>query len=78
MTEREGDLVDCISIATTQNIDWKVILGELKNQIKRSKQDVWITWVGERLDILEERKLDIPIMKEIDRLREDFFNNLEK
>lgn len=78
MTEREGDLTDCISIATTQTINWKIILSELQNQIKRSKQDVWITWVGERLDILEERELDIPIMKDIDKLRDEYFNNLEK
>jgi len=78
MTEREGDIVDCINIATMQNINWKVILEELQNQIKQSKQDVWITWVGERFDILEERSLDIPIMKDIDRLRDEYFNNLEK
>jgi len=71
MTERDGDLDDCISIASTQNPDWEVILKELK-------QDVWITWVGERLDLLVERGLDIPIMSEIDILREKFFDDLEK
>jgi len=78
MTEREGDITDCITIATMQNPDWNIILEELKNQISRSKQDVWITLVVERLDILEDKKVDIPIMNEINRLREEFFDNLEK
>lgn len=78
MTEREGDLTDCISIATTQNPNWDVILDELKHQIMLSKKQIWITWVGERLDILVERGLDIPIMKEIDKLREAYFDELEK
>ena len=64
MTEREGDLEDCISLAK-RGIKWEIILNELKNQIKKSRQDVWITWVGERLDILEEKGVNIPIMKEI-------------
>src|SRR3989344_7109336 len=34
MTEREGDITDCMSIAATQNPDWKVILEELKSQMK--------------------------------------------
>lgn len=78
MTERDGDLTDCINIATLQNPDWNIILSELKNQISKSKQDVWITWVGERLDILEDRNLDIPIMKDIDKLRDEYFDDLEK
>ena len=78
MTEREGDITDCISIAATQNPDWNVILEELQSQINRSKQDVWITWVGERLDLLAERGVDIPIMKEVDNLRETYFKNYER
>jgi hypothetical protein len=77
MTEREGDLEDCIQIATL-GIDWKIILKELQNQIKTSGQDVWITWIGERLDILEERGLEIPIMKKFNILREKYFDELEK
>lgn len=78
MTEREGDLTDCISIAATQNLDWEIILEELQSQINRSKQDVWITWVGERLDLLVERGVDIPIMNEVDRLRDAYFEEKEK
>jgi hypothetical protein len=79
MTEREGDITDCVSIARTQNPDWSIILGELKSQIKHSKQDVWITWVGERFDILkDDEKIDIPIMDDINDLRNKFFDDLEK
>jgi len=78
MTEREGDITDCMGIAATQSPNWKVILEELQSQIKHSKHDVWITWVGERLDILAERGVDIPIMNEIDKLREKYFEMYEK
>ena len=78
MTEREGDITDCISIAATQNPDWNIILEELLSQIKQSKQDIWITWVGERLDLLAERGVDIPIMKQVDKLREKYFKRYEK
>ena len=77
MTEREGDLEDCISLAQ-RGIKWNIILNELKNQIKQSSQDVWITWVGERLDLLEDKGLNIPIMKEINQLREKYFEKYEK
>jgi hypothetical protein len=78
MTEREGDITDCLSIAATQLPNWNVILKELQSQIKQSKQDVGITWVGERLDILTDRGIDIPIMIEVDKLREQYFDDLEK
>jgi len=77
MTEREGDLEDCISLAK-RGIKWDIIFNELKNQIKKSRQDVWITWVGERLDILEEKGINIPVMKEINQLREKYFKEYEK
>lgn len=77
MTEREGDLEDCIGLAQ-RGIKWNIILNELKNQIKQSSQDVWITWVGERLDILEDKGLNIPVMKEINQLREKYFEEYEK
>lgn len=78
MTEREGDMTDCMSIASRENPDWNVILEELKGQIMHSNQDVWVTWVGERLDILTEKGIDIPIMDEIDRLRDKIFADFEK
>src|SRR3989338_3438209 len=78
MTEREGDITDCMGIAATQNPNWNAILEELQSQIKQGKQDVWITWVGERLDILAERGLDIPIMDEVNKLREAYFDKIYK
>lgn len=78
MTERDGDIDDCVSIATTQTLEWNIILEELQNQIKESKQNVWITWIGERLDLLIERGIDIPIMEKVNGLREKFFDDLEK
>lgn len=71
MTERDGDITDCIQIARRAEPDWKVILEELKSQMQDSKQDVWITWVGERFDILEDKGLIIPIMGELNKLREN-------
>lgn len=78
MTERDGDIVDCINIASAQKPDWKIILEELQSQIKQSKQDIWITWIGERLDMLTEKGVDIPIMGEVNNLREKFFDDYEK
>lgn len=77
MTEREGDLADCENIVRAA-VDWKIIVEELKRQIQDSGQDVWITWIGERLDLLEERGMTMPIMKEINKLRIKFFKDFEK
>ncbi len=77
MTERDGDLTDCESIVSAA-VEWGTIIDELKSQIHESKQDVWITWVGERLDILEDRGMVIPIMDELNTLRSKFFDDFEK
>lgn len=77
MTERPGDLYDCIELVK-RNLDWKVIEIELINQIKNNGQDIWITWVGERLDELEKKKLTIPIMKNVNKMRDEYFIKLEK
>lgn len=77
MTDREGDLTDCESIVSAA-VEWKAIIEELKSQIQSSKQDVWITWVGERLDLLEDRGMVIPILDEVDTLRDRFFDEFEK
>ncbi|MBI5389292.1 hypothetical protein HZB01_02840 [Candidatus Woesearchaeota archaeon] len=76
-TEREGDISDCLGLAQ-RGIDWNAILGEVQSQIKTTGNHVWITWVGERLDILEERGLEIPIMGEVNILREAYFEDYEK
>jgi hypothetical protein len=77
MTERDGDIADCYEIAQ-KGPDWNVILEELKHQIKQSKQDIWITWVGERMDILEERGVSIPIMDQLNQLRETYMEKWMK
>ena len=77
LTEREGDIEDNISLIK-QGINWDIILEELISQIKISGQAIWITWVGERLDLLEEKGINIPIMKEINRLRDEYFNKIER
>lgn len=76
-TEREGDIDDCIALARA-GLDWDAILTEVKNQIRHSGKEIWITWIAERLDILEERGIAIPIMKSIDVLRKDYLHKLEK
>jgi len=77
MTDRDGDLTDCESLVGAA-VEWNIIIDELKSQINMSKQDVWITWVGERLDILEDRGMIIPIMDELNILRNKFFDDFEK
>jgi len=76
-TEREGDLEDCISLAK-RGIDWEALFDEIMNQVKISDQKVWITWIGERLDILEEKGMIIPIMNRLNKLREEYYDELEK
>ena len=76
-TEREGDIEDCIALAQ-RGIDWSTMLEEIKRQIRISGHNVWITWIGERLDILAERGLPIPIMAKIDEFREEYFDEAEK
>jgi len=76
-TDREGDIDDCIALAK-MGMDWEAILDEIKRQIKISGKEIWITWIGERLDILEERGLPIPIMADVNNLREEYFDEAEK
>ena len=76
-TEREADIADCISLARSE-VNWKAMLREINSQIQVSGNKIWITWIGERLDILEERGLKIPIMSEINKLREKYFSEREK
>ncbi|MCF7860960.1 hypothetical protein K9M79_01850 [Candidatus Woesearchaeota archaeon] len=76
MTDRDGDIDDCIEIIKT-NPDWEVILGELKHQIKLSGENIWITWIGERLEILEDKGLIIPIIKDVHKMVENYYNTLD-
>ncbi len=74
MTTRPGDIEDCISLAK-RGLNWQIIQDELTNQIKENGQDIWVTWIGERLDIMQEQGLNIPIMKHISQMRDNYFNN---
>jgi hypothetical protein len=76
-TEREGDLQDCISLAQ-RGLDWNAIVNEIQSQIHHSGEDVWITWIGERLDLLMEKGLNIPVIDQIDKLRDTYFEELER
>lgn len=76
-TEREGDIADCISL-TQSAIDWDEMLDEINEQMKTSGNKVWITYIGERMDLLLERGVRIPIMGKVDQLREEFFDEAEK
>lgn len=77
MTERPGDLEDCIELIK-KGLNWNEIKDEMINQIKTNGEDVWITWIGERLDELIDKGLIIPIMKDIDKMRDDYFNKIEE
>ena len=74
-TERPGDIDDCTLLAQ-EDIDWPAMLVEIKEQISLSEKPVWITYVAERLDLLAE-EVEIPIKKDIDNLRDEFFESLE-
>jgi len=77
ITDRDGDIDDCQSIART-NPNWNVILDEIKYQVEKSGKDVWITWFEERLNLLEDRKIIIPILKDIRKLSLEYYDQLEK
>ncbi len=76
-TEREGDIADCVSL-TQSAIDWDEMLDEINKQMKISGNKVWITYIGERMDLLLERGIRIPIMGKVDKLREEYFAEAEK
>lgn len=67
MTSRDQDLEDCIELAK-RGLNWDMILEEIKYQIKNSGNNIWITWINERLIELEKMGLEIPIIDETDKL----------
>jgi len=77
MTERPGDLEDCIELIK-KGLNWNEIKDEMINQIKTNGEDIWITWIGERLDLLIDKGLTIPVMKDINKMRNDYFNKIEE
>lgn len=77
MTDRPGDLDDCIELVKKE-LNWIEIKNEIIYQIKVNGEDVWITYIAQTLDELINKGLTIPIIKEIDKMRNDYFNKLEK
>jgi predicted nucleotidyltransferase len=77
ITDRDGDIDDCQSIARTKP-DWNIVLEEIIYQTKKSGKDVWITWFEERLNLLEDRKITIPILEDIRKLSLEYYKELEK
>ena len=78
ITDRDGDIDDCYSLADKYIPNWEIILNEIKYQIEKSGKDVWITWFEERLNLLEDRGVDIPILKKIRKLSLEYYKALEK
>jgi len=77
ITDRDGDVVDCIGLAE-KKLDWKVIIAEIKSQIKLSGNEIWITFFEERLNLMEDRGLVIPIIKEVRKLSKKYYLEFEK
>ena len=76
ITDREGDKFDCEEIIK-QKPNWKIILEEIKEQSAKG-EDVWITYINERLIEFEEKGYKIPILKETEELTKKFYEKLEK
>ena len=78
-TQRLGDIEDCLSLAQKEKaLNWQAIFDEVQDQIRISGRKVWITYVAERLELLDERGLNIPILNKIEELCEDYFKDYEK
>lgn len=78
ITQREGDIEDSSEIVK-KGIDWNIILKEITGQINHSNIEVWITFLNERLDVLDERySIKSPIKKQTQKLTKQFYDKLEK
>ncbi|MFH0875431.1 MAG: DUF6036 family nucleotidyltransferase [archaeon] len=79
MTDREGDVEDC-TVLFQRGLDWDAILNELIYQAKETGNDVWITWVGERLETLVERGINFPkpFMDKVIAIVNNYYDSLEK
>jgi len=77
ITDREGDLEDCIKILYNHKNDWNVILEEAKDQSKKG-EEVWITWITSRFEDLSERGAVIPILPELRKLSDEYITKMEE
>ena len=78
ITERDGDVDDCYSLADKYAVNWSIVFDEIKHQIEKTGNNVWITWFEERLNLLEDRNIVIPILKDIRKLSLEYYKKLEK
>jgi hypothetical protein len=78
ITDRDGDIDDCYSLADKYIPNWEIILNEIIYQTEKSGNDVWITWFEKRLNLLEDRGVYIPILKDIRKLSLKYYKELEK
>lgn len=76
ITDREEDMVDCEEIIK-QKLNCKIVFEEIKSQTKTG-EDVWITYINERLIEFEEKGYKIPITKETEKLTTTFYEKLIK
>lgn len=76
MTERGGDMDDCLNVIARYNVKWDVVLGEAQHQALEG-QEVWITWMTVRLEDIEERGIPIPIMDDMRKLSDDYMRKWE-
>ena len=74
VARREADIEDCIALAK-QSLDWNIIIKEINNQIKKGK-GIWITYLAEGLEKVEEKGIEVPIMKEVMKSYEDYMEKL--
>ena len=77
MTERAGDLEDCFRMATEYELEWDAGLEEAERQ-SVGDHGVWITWITERMELLSERKVRIPILERMLALSDKYMDRLEK
>jgi hypothetical protein len=76
ITDREGDKADCEAILQ-QSPNWNTILGEIREQSKKGEQ-VWLTYINERLLEFESKGYAVPILKQIEKGAEQYYKILEK
>ncbi len=76
IARRDADSEDCLAL-TRKPLDWSIISKEIKDQIKNGK-DIWITYLAEGFEKIEEVGANVPIMKEVRKSYEDYFDSIDK
>lgn len=71
ITEREGDVTDCINLSRGI-LDWDYILDEIRRQVAEG-EDVWIDWIANRLRYLSETHgVYVPILDTLMGMADEF------